>query len=160
MVPLWLHVRCLNLNPGLKRFIKMLSLTYRHIRKASNPLVLEPHWGYVSQILSCTNDVGSREYLDAVYCMHDISMLYTFIFGLSLASRWSFLLYESRKQSALAGVPTKVGMADKSHEGGPAHIIGPGGQRKLFRQSGRCPRGSLVSSEMSPGRDFWFSSYY
>jgi hypothetical protein len=65
----------------------MLTLTYRHIRKASNPLVLEPHWGYVSQILSCTNDVGSREYLDAVYCMHDISMLYTFIFGLSLASR-------------------------------------------------------------------------
>lgn len=62
----------------------MLSLTYKHIQEASNTSVLEPHWGYVSRILPCTNDVGSCEYLDAVYCMHDISMLYTFIL-------WAFI---------------------------------------------------------------------
>ena len=54
------------------------------------------HWGYASRVVPCTNDVGSCEYLDAVYWMHvsisfprwpytnflvtqDTSMLYTFI---------------------------------------------------------------------------------
>lgn len=39
----------------------------------------EPHWGYAVRILPCTNDPGTCEYLDAVYCMHDVSMLYTWI---------------------------------------------------------------------------------
>ena len=37
------------------------------------------HWGYPSRVVPCTNDKGSCEYLDGVYWMHDVSMLYTFI---------------------------------------------------------------------------------
>jgi hypothetical protein len=52
----------------------------RHIADAATSnSTIQPHWGYVVRILPCTNDAGSCEYLDAVYWMHDISMLYTFI---------------------------------------------------------------------------------
>jgi hypothetical protein len=50
-----------------------------HIQHADSNSTLEPHWGYSSRVLPCTNDAGSCEYLDAVYWMHDTSMLYTFI---------------------------------------------------------------------------------
>lgn len=61
-------------------FSIMASLHPRHIADAatSNSTIVG-HWGYVSRILPCTNDAGSCEYLDAVYWMHDVSMLYTFI---------------------------------------------------------------------------------
>ncbi|CAG8949888.1 hypothetical protein HYFRA_00004216 [Hymenoscyphus fraxineus] len=51
----------------------------RHIQMADDTSILEPHWGYVARVLPCTNDPGSCEYLDAVYWMHDVSMLYSFI---------------------------------------------------------------------------------
>lgn len=52
----------------------------RHIADpASNESYTVAHWGYVVRTLPCTNDAGSCEYLDAVYWMHDVSMLYTFI---------------------------------------------------------------------------------
>lgn len=50
-----------------------------HIQNASEAALLIPHWGYASRSFPCTNDAGSCEYLDAVYWMHDVSMLYTFI---------------------------------------------------------------------------------
>ncbi|TVY84013.1 Ferric reductase transmembrane component [Lachnellula suecica] len=50
-----------------------------HIQEHSNTSYFVSHWGYVDRTLPCTNDGGSCEYLDAVYWMHDISMLYTFI---------------------------------------------------------------------------------
>lgn len=67
----------------------MASLDVRHIQEADNTSTLQAHWGYPNRILPCTNDAGSCEYLDGVYWMHDISMLYTFIMwavigGLSL----------------------------------------------------------------------------
>lgn len=37
-----------------------------------------PHWGYASRVMPCVNDPGTCEYLDAVYWMHDVSMLYTY----------------------------------------------------------------------------------
>ncbi|KAK4506960.1 hypothetical protein PRZ48_000693 [Zasmidium cellare] len=37
------------------------------------------YWGYASRILPCTKDTGTCEYLEAVYTMHETSMLYTFI---------------------------------------------------------------------------------
>jgi len=37
------------------------------------------YWGYATRVFPCTNDAGSCEYLDAVYWMHTVSMLYTFI---------------------------------------------------------------------------------
>ncbi|KAH8685677.1 putative Ferric/cupric reductase transmembrane component 1 [Tricladium varicosporioides] len=50
-----------------------------HIQQADNTSRLVPHWGYVERVLPCTNDAGSCGYLDSVYWMHDVSMLYTFI---------------------------------------------------------------------------------
>lgn len=50
-----------------------------HIQNASEAAFQIPHWGYASRSFPCTNDAGSCEYLDAVYWMHDVSMLYTFI---------------------------------------------------------------------------------
>lgn len=52
----------------------------RHIQdhnEANTTLV--KYWGYAERVLPCTKDVGTCEYLDAVYWMHDVSMLYTFI---------------------------------------------------------------------------------
>jgi len=39
----------------------------------------EHHWAYASRILPCTSGEGTCAYLDGVYWMHDVSMLYTFI---------------------------------------------------------------------------------
>lgn len=51
----------------------------RHIQDFHHAGSLQPHWGYPGRVLPCTNDAGTCEYLDAVYWMHDVSMLYTFI---------------------------------------------------------------------------------
>lgn len=40
---------------------------------------LEPHWGYAARVLPCNKDAGTCAYLDGVYWMHDVSMLYSFI---------------------------------------------------------------------------------
>jgi hypothetical protein len=50
-----------------------------HIQDHSSAKVLQGHWGYPDRVLPCTNDAGSCEYLDGVYWMHDVSMLFTFI---------------------------------------------------------------------------------
>lgn len=39
----------------------------------------EPHWGYASRVLPCSNDAGTCAYLDGVYWMHDMSIVYSFI---------------------------------------------------------------------------------
>ncbi|KAK2756700.1 hypothetical protein FQN54_005146 [Arachnomyces sp. PD_36] len=51
----------------------------RHIQDEAAAESQIPHWGYPSQVVPCTNDQGTCEYLDGVYWMHDVSMLYTFI---------------------------------------------------------------------------------
>lgn len=51
-----------------------------HIQDEHGAKYLEPHWGYFSRVKPCVNDNGTCEYLDVVYHMHDLSMLYTFIF--------------------------------------------------------------------------------
>ena len=40
---------------------------------------LKHYWAYADRVLPCKSDKGTCEYLDAVYWMHDVSMLYTFI---------------------------------------------------------------------------------
>ncbi|KAG9238101.1 putative Ferric/cupric reductase transmembrane component 1 [Amylocarpus encephaloides] len=50
-----------------------------HIQDHSTAASVIHHWGYADRVVPCTNDAGSCEYLDAVYWMHDTSMLYTFI---------------------------------------------------------------------------------
>ena len=44
----------------------------------------EPHWGYAYRVVPCKNDAGSCAYLDAVYEGHDIGMIYTGIFWLTV----------------------------------------------------------------------------
>lgn len=52
----------------------------RHIQDHNEAnTTLEYYWGYASRVLPCTKDAGTCEYLDAVYGMHETSMLYTFI---------------------------------------------------------------------------------
>jgi hypothetical protein len=51
----------------------------RHIQDHTNASSEIYYWGYATRVFPCTNDKGSCEYLDAVYWMHTVSMLYTFI---------------------------------------------------------------------------------
>ncbi|KAI0425404.1 ferric reductase like transmembrane component-domain-containing protein [Xylaria sp. FL1042] len=60
-------------------------LAPRHIQNYSEADSLEPHWGYLSRAVPCTNDAGSCEYLDLVYHSHDLSILYSGIL-------WSIIL--------------------------------------------------------------------
>jgi hypothetical protein len=57
----------------------MAELSERHIQNASEAAYLIDYWGYAQRSYPCTNDAGSCEYLDGVYWMHTMSMLYTFI---------------------------------------------------------------------------------
>ncbi|KAI1150051.1 ferric reductase like transmembrane component-domain-containing protein [Nemania diffusa] len=52
-------------------------LAPRHIQNLSDADSLEPHWGYYSRAIPCTNDAGSCEYLDQVYYSHDLGILYS-----------------------------------------------------------------------------------
>ncbi|KAF2758682.1 hypothetical protein EJ05DRAFT_361255 [Pseudovirgaria hyperparasitica] len=51
----------------------------QHIQDHDSATNVTEHWGYPSRVVPCVNDVGSCQYLDAVYWMHDTSMLYSFI---------------------------------------------------------------------------------
>lgn len=42
------------------------------------------HWGYASRMLPCTNDPGSCAYLDLVYSAHDLGMIYSGIFWITI----------------------------------------------------------------------------
>lgn len=56
------------------------SVFARHIQDHNQAnATQEHHWGYASRVLPCTSGEGTCAYLDAVYWMHDVSMLYTFI---------------------------------------------------------------------------------
>lgn len=81
-------------------------LSSRHIQNESLAAYKIPHWGYASRSMPCTNDAGSCEYLDAVYWMHDISMLYTFImwavFGGVVVLFVALRLMNPRRTSILA----------------------------------------------------------
>ncbi|KAK7510392.1 ferric-chelate reductase-like protein [Phyllosticta citriasiana] len=51
----------------------------RHIQDMGDATTKEHHWGYADRALPCTSGEGTCAYLDAVYWMMDVSMLYTFI---------------------------------------------------------------------------------
>lgn len=72
-----------------------MDLVTRHIQDHGQAnTTTKKYWGYAERILPCTNDAGSCEYLDAVYGMHETSMLYTFILWgvlLGLAVIWAAL---------------------------------------------------------------------
>ncbi|TPX09698.1 uncharacterized protein E0L32_009037 [Thyridium curvatum] len=58
----------------------------RHIQDPSTASSFELHWGYPSRVVPCTNDRGSCEYLDVVYHSHDLGLIYTGIFWLTIAA--------------------------------------------------------------------------
>src|SRR5689334_2341726 len=51
----------------------------RHIQDHTDGAQEKYYWGYPSRVVPCKNDPGSCAYLDGVYWMHTVSMLYTFI---------------------------------------------------------------------------------
>ena len=51
----------------------------QHIQDHNTAQSEKHYWGYPSRVVPCANDKGSCEYLDSVYWMHTVSMLYTFI---------------------------------------------------------------------------------
>lgn len=68
----------------------------RHIQDHNSAQSLEHHWGYADRVVPCQVDSGSCEYLDAVYWMMDVSMLYTFILWAvigGLLTIWVFLRF-------------------------------------------------------------------
>lgn len=77
-----------------------------HIQDEQGAKYLEPHWGYSKRVKPCVNDNGTCQYLDAVYHMHDVSMLYTFIFwavvGGILAIWLAVRLLAPRPRSSIA----------------------------------------------------------
>ena len=88
---------------------------------ASNTTTIQ-HWGYVSRVLPCTSGAGTCAYLDAVYHMHDLSMLYTFIlWGVLLGVLVSWVTLrgwrmggsERRMQSWVDGVCDRVQYAKR-----------------------------------------------
>ncbi|KAK2751924.1 hypothetical protein FQN55_008666 [Onygenales sp. PD_40] len=83
------------------------SVGRRHIQDPASAESLIPHWGYPGQVMPCTNDPGSCAYLDAVYWMHDVSMLYTFIMwaviGGTVLLIFTFRLANPRRYSTAKG---------------------------------------------------------
>lgn len=71
-----------------------MELHARHIQDHSGNTTELEYWGYASRIVPCANDEGTCEYLAAVYWMHKVSMLYTFImWGVLLGIAAVWLIY-------------------------------------------------------------------
>ena len=71
-----------------------MAVVERHIQDESLAEYLEPHFGYPSRTRPCVNDPGSCDYLDGVYWMHDVSMLYSYIMWgviLGILAVWAIL---------------------------------------------------------------------
>ncbi|KAK3670897.1 hypothetical protein LTR78_009175 [Recurvomyces mirabilis] len=92
------------------------SISPRHIQDHGEAnTTLELHWGYPSRVLPCMKDRGTCEYLDAVYWMHDVSMLYTFILwgvllGIAVMVVWTrgWRMGGSRNGGLVGGVCEKL----------------------------------------------------
>ncbi|ORY70970.1 ferric reductase like transmembrane component-domain-containing protein [Pseudomassariella vexata] len=94
-------------------------LAARHIQNYTEASSLEPHWGYVSRAVPCTNDAGSCAYLDLVYGSHDRGMLYSGILWCTLGGvlfLWALgrRLWPSRRADEIVNVDTERELAAKS----------------------------------------------
>lgn len=81
----------------------------RHIQNESEATLLIPHWGYADRVYPCTSDTGTCEYLDAVYWMHDVSMLYTFIMWIALAGIFALWIMLRFMKPARIATESKTG---------------------------------------------------
>lgn len=85
----------------------------RHIQNFTDAKQLEPHWGYVSRVLPCTNDAGSCAYLDNVYHGHDLGMLYI---GIIWATIGGILLVWAILKKSMQTSDTTFNAADFKEE--------------------------------------------
>lgn len=73
----------------------------RHIQDHDSAESVVPHWGYADRVVPCTNDPGSCAYLDAVYSEHDLGMIFTGAFWLTIAAVfivWGAVHWTSKKR--------------------------------------------------------------
>jgi len=102
-----------------------LLVARQHIQNHSEAAAFELHWGYPDRVVPCTNDAGSCSYLDAVYWMHDVSILYSWIMwvviGIGLAV-WLIIRVlvpqgstRSRLDSEAVGPAVKQGIVYRSY---------------------------------------------
>ncbi|KFX90148.1 hypothetical protein O988_08321, partial [Pseudogymnoascus sp. VKM F-3808] len=83
-----------------------MTVEERHIQNESLADYLEPHFGYPSRSKPCTNDPGSCDYLDGVYWMHDVSMIYSYImWGVILGILAVWVILRLINPSRRASVP-------------------------------------------------------
>ncbi|KAK7544958.1 ferric-chelate reductase-like protein [Phyllosticta citribraziliensis] len=70
----------------------------RHIQDMADATTKEHHWGYADRAVPCTSGEGTCAYLDAVYWMMDVSMLYTFILWAVIGGiLFGFIIYRLLK---------------------------------------------------------------
>lgn len=84
----------------------------RHIQDHANASATVPHWGYADRVLPCTNDVGSCQYLDAVYRSHDLGMYYTGIIWATIGGIllfWAIGRHFARSQPSGLQLPLEAG---------------------------------------------------
>jgi hypothetical protein len=91
-------------------------LQARHIQDMSGAANLEPHWGYVSRVVPCTNDAGSCEYLNQVYYGHDLSIIYSWIMWLVIAVVafiWLILRFAAPRNGYRKKIDSEAGTRSK-----------------------------------------------
>jgi len=89
------------------------------------------YWGYANRVVPCTSGAGSCAYLDAVYWMHEVSMLYTFIM-------WGVLL----------GIFAVWVIIRGWRMGGPSQSMNTGFDKTLDRMSHAARRWLLAESPL------------
>lgn len=105
-------------------FVTIMSATLnlpskrQHIQDHAAATSVRVHWGYASRVIPCVNDAGTCEYLDQVYWMHDVSMLYTFIMWAVIGALLALFIFlriikpQSRRQPRLS-----IGAAEQAESG-------------------------------------------
>jgi predicted ferric reductase len=88
------------------------ALQARHIQEHDNTSKTIAYWGYAERIVPCANDIGSCEYLDAVYGGHVIGLYYTGIIwatigGILLA--WGIGRHFARSAPSGVQIPLEAG---------------------------------------------------
>jgi predicted ferric reductase len=88
------------------------ALQARHIQDHDNTSKTIAYWGYAERIVPCANDIGSCEYLDAVYGGHVIGLYYTGIIwatigGILLA--WGIGRHFARSAPSGVQIPLEAG---------------------------------------------------
>jgi predicted ferric reductase len=88
------------------------ALSARHIQDHANASSMVPYWGYADRVMPCTNDIGSCQYLEAVYNAHYLGMYYTGIIWATIGGIlliWGVSRHFSRAQASGVQIPIEAG---------------------------------------------------